>query len=66
MGIMGGDWDRAKLAAERRERKARKEEERRERHDAQLRANMIRTGRDRPDIEFLGLGVVIHGREALV
>jgi hypothetical protein len=28
--------------------------------------SVIRTGRDRPDIEFLGLGVVIHGREALV
>ncbi len=66
MGIMGADRDPAEAEVERRERAARKEQEQRERRDAKLRADMIREGRDRPDNEFLGLGVVIHDEEVLV
>lgn len=66
MGTMGSDRDPAVVEAERRERAARKEQVQRERHDAKLRADMIRDGRDRPDNEFLGLGVVIHGEDVLV
>jgi hypothetical protein len=66
MGIMGADKDPAEVEAEGRERAARKEQEQRERHDARLRADMIHDGKDRPDNEFLGLGVVIHGDDVLV
>ena len=48
----------AEVEAERRERTARK--------DAQKRADMIREGRERPDNEFLGLGVVIRDDVVLV
>lgn len=60
MGIMGVPPPRspAEVEAERRERTARK--------DAQTRADMIREGRERPDNEFLGLGVVIRDDEVLV
>jgi hypothetical protein len=60
MGIMGIPPPRspAEVEAERRERTARK--------DAQKRADMIREGRERPDNEFLGLGVVIRDDEVLV
>lgn len=60
MGIMGIPPPRspAEVEAERRERTARK--------DAQTRADMIREGRERPDNEFLGLGVVIRDDEVLV
>lgn len=66
MGIMGADRDPSEIEAEQRERAARKEQEQRARHDAKLRAEMIRDGRDRPDNEFLGLGVVIHDDQVLI
>lgn len=66
MDVMGGDRDPAEVEAEQRERAARREEKQRVRHDARLRADMIRDGRKRPDNEFLGLGVVIHGDYVLV
>lgn len=66
MGIMGENRDPAEVEAERRERATHKEQEQRERRDAKLRAGMIRDGRDRPNNEFLGLGIVIHGEEVLV
>ena len=60
MGIMGIPSPRspAEVEAERREHTARK--------DAQKRAGMIREGRERPDNELLGLGVVIRDDEVLV
>jgi hypothetical protein len=66
MGIMGVDREPAELEAQQRERAARKEREQRERRHAQKRAEMIREGRERPDNEFLGLGVVIHDDDVLV
>lgn len=66
VGIMGSYQDPAEAEMLRRERAARKEQERRERRDAQKRAEMIPEGRQRPDDEFLGLGVVVRDSEVLV
>ena len=49
----------------RRKRAARKERKQRERRDAQKQADVIRKGRERPDNEFLGLGVVVRDPEVL-
>lgn len=59
-GTMGPP-DRARLAAD----AARREQERRGKHDLELRASYIRQGKERPAGELLGLGVVVRDRQVL-
>ena len=65
MGIMGSDLPSAEARAQRRQQKERKEQEWREQQDARARADILRSGRELPDNEFLGLGVVIRDGDVL-
>src|ERR1700685_866516 len=66
MGLMGTDPIPAEAEALQRERAERKQREQREQQDEQKRADMILSGRERPENEFLGLGVVVRDGEVLV